>query len=95
MTSTATAWASTTSGWPTGRPISGATTSSLDLSLAGNGDAGDVIRVRATVDDGDLTSAPATSDPVTVSNSAPSATVVLSDDAPATGDTLTATATVE
>ena len=69
--------------------------SSLDLSLAGNGDAGDVIRVRATVDDGDLTSAPATSDPITVSNSAPSATVALSDDAPATGDTLTATATVD
>src|SRR4029079_6220388 len=45
--------------------------------------------------DGDLTSAPATSDPITVSNSVPSATVELSDDAPATGDTLTATATVD
>ena len=53
------------------------------------------IRVRATVDDGDLTSAPTTSDPITVSNSAPSATVELSDDAPATGDTLTATATLD
>ena len=51
-----------------GSPIVGATDSRLDLSLAGNGDAGDVIRVRATVDDGDLTSAPTTSDPITVSN---------------------------
>ena len=60
---------------------------------AGNGDRGDLIRVRATVNDGSLTSAPVTSSPQTVANSAPSATVGLAPANPATTATLTATAT--
>ena len=57
-----------------GTDISGATSSTLDLSVAGNGDEGDAIRVRATVDDGQATSAPVTSAPVTVLNTSPAFT---------------------
>ena len=49
--------------------------------------------MRATVNDGSLTSAPVTSSPETVANSAPSATVGLAPANPATTATLTATAT--
>ena len=54
-----------------GTDIAGATSSTLDLATAGNGDRGDLIRVRVSVDDGNATSAPLTSDPVTIVNSAP------------------------
>ena len=65
----------------------GATGSTLNLATAGNGDRGDLIRVRATVNDGSLTSAPVTSSPVTVANSAPVATVTLAPANPGTGAT--------
>ena len=42
-----------------------------NLATAGNGDRGDLIRVRVTVNDGTANSAPVTSSPVTVVNSAP------------------------
>ena len=54
-----------------GTDIVGATAATLDLALAGNGDRGDLIRVRVTVSDGLATSPPVTADPVTVANSAP------------------------
>src|SRR4029079_8630704 len=54
-----------------GTNISGATSSTLNLATAGNGDKGDLIRVIVTVSDGSLSSAPLTSSPVTVANSAP------------------------
>jgi hypothetical protein len=76
-----------------GVDISGASASTLDLSIAGNGNPGDAIRVRVTVSDGSLTSGPLTSGPVTVQDTAPVATVSLSDHTPATNATLTATAT--
>ena len=41
-----------------GTDIAGATASTLNLATAGNGDRGDLIRVRVTVNDGSLTSAP-------------------------------------
>src|SRR4029078_10036880 len=76
-----------------GTNISGATTSTLNLATAGNGDKGDVIRVIATVSDGQASSAPVTSSPVTVANTAPTATVGLTPANPSTTATLTATAT--
>ena len=75
-----------------GNPIVGQTGSSLDLSLANNGTRGDVIRVRATADDGQTTSQ-LLSATVTIGNSAPTATVSLAPTTPFTNDTLTATAT--
>ena len=75
-----------------GNPIVGQTGSSLDLSLANNGTRGDIIRVRATADDGQTTS-PLLSATVTIGNSAPTATVSLAPTTPFTNDTLTATAT--
>ena len=76
-----------------GNDIAGATTSTLDLSVAGHGDRGDVIAVRVTASDGALTGDPLTSDGVTVANSAPSATVSLAPDPAGTAGMLTATAT--
>src|SRR4029079_14595921 len=90
-----------------GTNISGATSSTLNLALAGNGDKGDLIRVIVTVSDGSLSSAPLTSSPATVANSAPVFTTdlvnrtdtvgdVVSLDADATDadtDTLTSSAT--
>ena len=76
-----------------GTDISGATASTLNLATAGNGDRGDLIRVRVTVSDGPATSQPMTSNPVTVVNTAPSATVSLAPANPQTDATLTATAT--
>jgi hypothetical protein len=76
-----------------GTDISGATSSTLNLATAGNGDRGDLIRVRVTVNDGTASSAPLTSSPVTVANTAPAATVALSPASPGTNATVTATAT--
>ena len=76
-----------------GTDIAGATSSTLDLSGANNGNRGDLIRVRATVNDGTATSAAVTSSPVTIANTAPSATVGLAPSSPDTNATLTATAT--
>ena len=53
--------------------LAGATGASLDLSVAGNGDKGDVLRVRGEATDGDDDAAPITSAPLTVSNSVPTA----------------------
>src|SRR6185436_5609665 len=79
-----------------GTDITGATASTLDLSQTangGNGNRGDLIRVRVTANDGSTNSAPVTSSPVTVANTAPTATVALDDDSPGTNQTITATAT--
>ena len=76
-----------------GTDIAGATSSTLNLATAGNGDRGDLIRVIATVNDGTVNSAPVTSSPVTVVNTAPVATVGLAPSSPTTTATLTATAT--
>ena len=76
-----------------GTDIAGATGSTLNLATVGNGDRGDVIRVRATVSDGIATSAPVTSSPTTIVNAAPTATVSLSPTGPTTNQTVTATAT--
>ena len=70
-----------------GTDISGATSATLNLATAGNGDRGDLIRVRVTVNDGTATSAPLTSSPVTVANTAPAATVALSPASPGTAAT--------
>ena len=79
-----------------GTDITGATASTLDLSQTangGNGNRGDLIRVRVTANDGSASSAPVTSSPVTVANTAPTATVALDDTTPGTNQTITATAT--
>ena len=76
-----------------GTDIPGATNPTLNTATAGNGDRGDVMRVRVTVSDASLTSTPLTSAPVTILNTAPSASVALDDHAPGTNATLTATAT--
>ncbi|MGH2594990.1 MAG: metallophosphoesterase, partial [Actinomycetota bacterium] len=76
-----------------GSPIAGATGSTLNLSVAGNGDRGDQLSVRVTASDGISSSAPVTSSAVTVQNSTPTATVSLSPTPPSTNQTLTATAT--
>src|SRR4029079_18264085 len=70
-----------------GTNISGATTSTLDLALAGNGDKGDLIRVIVTVSDGNLSSAPLTSAPVTVVDSAPVRTTDITNRTDTVGDT--------
>jgi hypothetical protein len=76
-----------------GTDIVGATGSTLDLGGANNGNRGDLIRVRATVNDGTATSPAVTSSPVTIANTAPSATVGLAPAAPDTNAIVTATAT--
>jgi fibronectin type 3 domain-containing protein len=76
-----------------GTEIPGATGATLNLSGAGNGDRADQISVRVTASDGSAQSAPVTSSAVTVGDTAPSATVSLSDPAPPTNAVLTATAT--
>ena len=58
-----------------GGPISGATGSSLDLSVLGGGDKGDKIAVKVTASDGSA-NAEAVSEPVTVLNSPPVAGTV-------------------
>ena len=76
-----------------GTDIAGATSSTLDLAVAGNGDRGDVIRVRAVPSDGSASGSAATSGALTVANSAPTVGVALSPTDPQTNDILTATAT--
>ena len=68
----------------------GATTSTLDLSVAGNGDRGETISVRVTASDGQLGTDASTS--VVIGDSAPTAAVSLSSSAPATNAVLSATA---
>jgi hypothetical protein len=62
-----------------GTDLAGRTSSTLNLSQAGNGDRGDQISVRVTASDGKATSTPVTSAPVTVVNSDPSFTQNLTD----------------
>jgi len=76
-----------------GTAIVGATSPSLDLSTAGNGDKGDQIAVTVSASDGQTTSTPLTTTPVTVANTPPSATVALDNSSPQTNAVLTATAT--
>jgi hypothetical protein len=73
-----------------GAVIVGRTGSTLDLSVAGNGDRGDTILVRVTASDGQLSSTRTAI--VTVANTGPSAAVSLSSSSPKTNDVLTATA---
>ncbi|MBK8811289.1 MAG: carboxypeptidase regulatory-like domain-containing protein [Acidobacteria bacterium] len=54
-----------------GSAIIGETGSTLDLSVPGNGDKGDIISVRATASDGTASSTPRTSAAITILNSAP------------------------
>ena len=74
-----------------GSDISGATASTLGLSTPGNGDRGDSIAVRVTASDGSLTSAPVTSAPVVIADTAPVVSVSLNATAPTTRTVLTAT----
>ena len=76
-----------------GADIAGETDPTLDLSIAGNGDRGNLISVRVTANDGFVNSSPLTSSAVTILNTAPTATVGLDDNSPDTNATLTATAT--
>ncbi len=75
-----------------GTDIAGATAAVLDMSVAGRGDKGDLIRLRVTANDGTANSSPLTSSPVTVGNTAPSATVALDSHTPGTSAVLQATA---
>src|SRR5207247_2221281 len=60
-----------------GTDIPGATGSTLDLAIAGNGDKGNVIAVRLTPNDGTANGAAVASAGLTISNSVPVATVSL------------------
>ncbi|MDQ2913484.1 MAG: YncE family protein, partial [Chloroflexota bacterium] len=73
-----------------GNVLAGATGPTLDLSVAGNGDRGDTISVRVTASDGQLRSVASTS--IAIRDSAPVATVSVSDTAPATNAVLSARA---
>src|SRR5207244_4025399 len=66
-----------------GNPLAGETSSSLNLATAGNGDKGDTITVKVTVSDG-AASDSKTSAGLTIANTAPTATVSLSDHSPKT-----------
>ena len=72
-----------------GAVIAGATTPTLDLSMPGNGDRGDVITVRVTASDGQQ-SASATAS-VVIADTPAQATLDLSNPAPRTNDNLVAT----
>ena len=76
-----------------GADIAGATGSTIDLSVAGNGSRGDSIAVRVIASDSSLASAPFTSAAVVITDSAPVATVALSPTSPTTQSVLTATVT--
>jgi len=73
-----------------GSPIAGATGSSLDLSQSGAGDRGDTVSVQVTASDGVATANGGAS--VVVADTAPSASVSLSNTSPGTADVVTATA---
>lgn len=72
-----------------GAVILGQTGSTLDLSVAGNGDRGDTISVHVTASDGQLSTGASTS--VFIADSAPTAAVSLNNSAPATTAVLSAT----
>ncbi|RYX80740.1 hypothetical protein EON83_27305 [bacterium] len=75
-----------------GSAIGGATGSTLDLSVIGNGDKGNTITVTVVANDGKDDSAPFTSAPLTVGNTAPTMTTVsISPTDPKTDTILTAT----
>ena len=76
-----------------GVDLAGATGATLDLSLVGNGDKGDVIRIRITPNDGTANGTSLTSSAVTIANTAPAATVAISPNPPDTNSQVTATAT--
>jgi hypothetical protein len=77
-----------------GTVISGATTATLDLAQAGNGDRGDVIKVDVTARDPQNHSSDGVSQTTTVATTAPTAgTVSVRPTAPATNDTISAVAT--
>ena len=67
-------------------------TDTFDLSIAGNGDTGDLITVEVTPNDGTASGSVATAS-ASVANTAPGAGVTLNAAAPKTNDVLTATAT--
>ncbi len=69
-----------------------ATSDSLDLSLAGSGDKGDVVAVSVVASDGTLSSTAASAS-ATVANSAPAVALTLSDATPGKRDVVVATAT--
>lgn len=72
-------------------PIAGATSSALDLALAGNGDKGDVVKVRVYATDGRGAASDAVASAVTVANTAPTAgTVTITPATPSTNDTVKA-----
>ena len=70
-TPTGTPRPSRTAGRATACPIAGQTASTLSLATAGHGDEGDAIAVEVTASDGEASSAPLTSAPVTVADSPP------------------------
>ncbi len=75
-----------------GTAISGATSPTLNLAQAGNGDRGDAIRVDVTASDNHGATSDAASANATVANSAPAAgTVDVKPDAPTSDDMVTAT----
>lgn len=77
-----------------GIAIAGATQSTLDLSIAGNGDRDDLIAVRVAARDAGGTGDAVTSAPLAIENSPPTADVALDSEAPDTNATLTATVVV-
>ena len=70
--------------------IPGATTASLDLSIAGNGDKTDELRVLVTPNDGTVNGSQFTSSAVTVVNSAPVVTVLITPGNPNTNTVVSA-----
>ena len=64
-----------------GADLAGETGDELDLSVLGNGDKGDEIAVALTPSDGTDQGPAFTTDPVTIVNTAPTATVSLTDNA--------------
>lgn len=75
-----------------GSDIAGATASTLDLGIPGHGDKGETIAVRVVASDGTSASSSLTSAGVLVLDSAPRASVSLSNSAPSTRELLVATA---
>src|SRR5262249_12142523 len=67
-------------------------TDTLDLGVAGNGDAGDVVAVTVTPNNGILDGAPATAS-TTVADTPPTATAILAPASPATDQAVPPTAT--
>ncbi len=73
--------------------IPGATSASLDLSIAGNGDKTDQLLVLVTPNDGAVNGAQVTSSAVTVANSAPVVTVLITPPNPNTNAVVSASTT--